>query len=114
MKKLCLILVSCLILAFASVAFGSPFLVCNSYPTTVSQPTDFMVTVDLATPVDSPAQANPDGSVQLHYDLAAVANGAHTVTVTACNQWGCSAASSPFSFAKATSATPAGLSISKQ
>lgn len=96
------------------IIYKDPFLVCNSYPTTVSQPTYFMVTMDGGTAVNSPALVNTDNSVQLHYDVTSLAVGNHSVTVTACNIWGCSAATSPFVFTKSVPTTPTGIVISQQ
>ena len=60
----------------------------------------------LGEPVTFVAQA--DGS--LKYDLASVNNGTYTLTVAACNMWGCSS-TAPFSFSKQIPSAPAGLRI---
>ncbi len=60
----------------------------------------------LGEPVTFVAQA--DGS--LKYDLASVNSGTYTLTVAACNMWGCSS-TAPFSFSKQIPSAPAGLRI---
>ena len=52
--------------------------------------------------------AQQDGS--LKYDLALVQNGTYTLTVAACNMWGCSS-TAPFQFSKQVPSAPAGLRI---
>jgi hypothetical protein len=82
-------------------------LVCDSYPTTVLQPTAFKVYLDGAvTGVSSTPQVNGDSSKQLSYDLTSLSVGSHTVQVTAAivDVWGTSesakAPTTPFSFTK--------------
>jgi hypothetical protein len=88
-----------------------PFLVTASIPTTGVQPDSYTISGLPSSPVTSTAFTNTDGSKQLKYDLSPVANGSYTVNVTASNQWGTSAASSPFSFVKAAPGTPTLLTI---
>ena len=52
--------------------------------------------------------AQPDGS--LKFDLSSVNSGTYTLTVAACNMWGCSS-TAPFSFSKQIPSAPAGLRI---
>lgn len=112
MKKL--ILLSILL---ASRIYASPFLVCTPVPASTGtsvQPTSYTIS-GLSASVTTAATVNPDGSVQLHYDLAAVPNGTYTVTVTAANSAGTSAPSAPFTFTLPLSeipASPNGLSLS--
>jgi hypothetical protein len=96
MKRLLLILAMVLL---PMVALASPFLTCDPYPTTVTQPTEFGIIMDTAS-VDTyvPATTNTDGSKGLNYDLANLAIGAHNVKVRAC--------------VPDTSTTPAGRSCS--
>jgi len=84
---------------------AAPYLICDPYPTTGSQPTEFGVTVDGAAAVTSAAQTLTDGSRRLHYDLAGVATGGHSVTykpVLVDPYWGRleGPASDPFAFTK--------------
>lgn len=98
MKKLILILA---VIFLATPAFGAPFLVTDPQSGVVG----YEIT-GLAAPVSFVAQ--PDGS--LKYDLSAVPNGTYTLTVAACNMWGCSS-TAPFSFSKQVPSAPAGLRI---
>ena len=95
----------------------APFLVCDAYSTSVTQPTEFEVFMDGATvPIISPA-VSVTGGVGLNYDVGGVTNGNHNVTVKAVRVdsiWGrlTSAATSPFAFAKpSTPGVPSGLSL---
>ena len=80
---------------------AAPFLVCNPQAGVVG----YEIT-GLGEPVSFVAQ--PDGS--LKYDLAPVQNGTYTLTVAACNVWGCSS-TAPFGFSKQVPSAPAGLRI---
>lgn len=87
------------------VAWGSaqaaPFLVCN--------PQEGVVGYEI-TGIETPGAiaAQTDGS--LKYDLAAVPSGSYTLTVAACNVWGCSS-TAPFVFTKQVPSAPAGLRL---
>ena len=81
----------------------------NAAPFLVTDPQSGVVGYEitgLGEPVTFVAQA--DGS--LKYDLASVNNGTYTLTVAACNMWGCSS-TAPFSFSKQVPSAPAGLRI---
>jgi hypothetical protein len=93
------------IVLFASQAAAAPFLVCEPYLPQEGV-VKFQVTIDAAAAVDSVPAANA-----LHHDMAAVATGAHTVKVRACNVWGCGADSAPFTFTKSIPAAPTTISI---
>jgi len=80
---------------------AAPFLVCDPQSGVVG----YEIT-GLATPVSFVAQ--PDGS--LKYDLASVNSGTYTLTVAACNMWGCSS-TAPFGFSKQVPSAPAGFRI---
>ena len=82
-------------------AHAAPFLVTDPQSGVVG----YEIT-GLGEPVTFVAQA--DGS--LKYDLASVNNGTYTLTVAACNMWGCSS-TAPFSFSKQIPSAPAGLRI---
>lgn len=87
------------------------YLVCTPVPTGQVQPTSYNLSFDGGSAVPSPAVTNPDSSVQLKYDLAPVASGAHSVTAVAVNSWGSSGPSAPFTFVKAVPATPINITI---
>ena len=106
MKQALLILA---LLLMASTAWGSPFLVCDPYPTTVTQPTYFNVVMDGGSPVQSEPESVP-GGVRLKYDLASISTGVHNATVAACNEWGCSS-TVPFGFTKAAPSAPANIRL---
>jgi hypothetical protein len=92
---------------FPSVALASPFLVCDPY-SPADQVTNFQVTIDAAAPVDSAPVNNA-----LKYDLANISFGSHTVKVKACNIWGCSEDSAPFTFIKQLPGAPQNVTITK-
>ena len=98
MKKLLLVVAFMLL---ASTSFAAPFLVCDPQSGVVG----YEIT-GLGEPVSYIAQ--PDGS--LKYDLSSVNSGTYTLTVAACNMWGCSS-TAPFSFSKQIPSAPAGLRI---
>ena len=81
----------------------------NAAPFLVTDPQSGVVGYEitgLGEPVTFVAQ--PDGS--LKYDLASVNSGTYTLTVAACNMWGCSS-TAPFGFSKQVPSAPAGLRI---
>lgn len=94
---------------------AAPFLVCDPYPATGQQPTDFIVTISgIANPVVSPA-IDVTGGKALHLDLGPLnLTGSRTVTAKARNQWGESASSSPFTFTAGVPGTPGGIGLSAQ
>ena len=99
MKKLMMLVVGLVFLG--GTAFAAPFLVTDPQSGVVG----YEIT-GLGEPVTFVAQ--PDGS--LKYDLASVNSGTYTLTVAACNMWGCSS-TAPFSFSKQVPSAPAGLRI---
>jgi hypothetical protein len=89
------------IVLFASQAWSAPFLVCNPQEGVVGyEITGLGETVSYI--------AQPDGSIK--YDLASVNSDTYTLTVAACNMWGCSS-TAPFGFSKQVPSAPAGLRI---
>jgi hypothetical protein len=94
------------------LAFGAPYLICDPYPTTVTQPTYFELVMDGGTAIQSPVQVLTDNSVRLHYDLGSISAGTHNVTVAACDMWGCSS-TVPFGFSKAVPGAPANTKLEK-
>jgi len=103
------------LLCFPAIALGSPFLVCDPYPSTVTQPTEFVVTISGVTaPIVTPAVA-VTGGVAMRLDLGPMnLSGNKTLTAKARNAWGESAASTPFSFAAGHPGAPSGLGLVAQ
>ena len=91
-------------LLVAFKAYAAPFLVCDPQAGVVG----YEIT-GLGEPVTFVAQA--DGS--LKYDLASVNNGTYTLTVAACNMWGCSS-TAPFVFTKVIPTAPVGLKLTAE
>lgn len=107
----------CFFLA-VSMAYAAPFLICDPYPASQPQPTEFTVTFTSpgsSTPpvtVTSPPVAVAGGAA-LKLDLAPLnLKGVQTVTAKARGAWGESGASAPLSFATGIVAVPMNLSIS--
>jgi len=98
MKKLLIVIA---VLLFATSASAAPFLVCDPQAGVVG----YEIT-GLGEPVTFVAQ--PDGS--LKYDLASINNGTYTLTVAACNVWGCSS-TVPFVFTKQLPTAPVGVRL---
>jgi hypothetical protein len=63
---------------------AGPMLVCDPYPVTELQPTNFVVVLD-GTTRDVAPERYPDGSSRLNHDLGEIADGVHTVKVKAVN-----------------------------
>lgn len=83
---------------------AAPFLVCDPQAGVVG----YEIT-GLGEPVSFVAQ--PDGS--LKYDLSSVNSGTYTLTVAACNVWGCSS-TVPFVFTKVIPTAPVGLKLTAE
>ncbi len=113
MKKLSIFLVAVALFVIPGLSEAAPFVICDEYTTSMSQPTSFSVTMDGGTAVSSTPQTLANGSVRLHYDLAGLAAGNHNMTVSACNVWGCSSAT-PFAFTKSVPGQPANIGLSNQ
>lgn len=115
MNKLLAVLATaiCLIGLTWSTCSAAPYLVSNPYPSTGTQPDYFLVIFDGGAPTQS-VPYSVSGGTALHFDLAGIPSGNHTVGVAACSSlWGCSA-STPFEFTKKVPADPAGVGISGQ
>ena len=94
-------------------ATSSPWLICDPYPNTVIQPTEFVVTISgIANPIVTPA-VDVTGGKAMRLDLGPLnLTGAKTATAKARNAWGESAASSPFLFTAGTPVAPGGIGLS--
>ena len=102
-----------LVIVFSAFnVWAAPFVVSDTYPTTTTQPTYFNVVMDGGAAVQSAPQVMGDNSVRLHYDVGAVTTGTHSMTVAACNEWGCSS-TVPFSFTKGVPALPSGIKLNQ-
>lgn len=102
-----------LLALFPAAASAAPFLICDPYPSTAVQPTEFVVTISgLASPIVTPA-VDVTGGKAMRLDLGPLnLSGAKTATAKARNAWGESAASSPFSFTANTPVAPGGIGLS--
>ena len=102
-------------LGLVHVVLATPFLVCDPYPAGADPsvtPTTFILKGLAANPIMTGAQVNPDGTVQLHYDLATLSNGNFTVIADAVNVFGgVSPDSPPFAFVNGIPAAPNNLRI---
>lgn len=96
MKKL--ILTIC-VLAMASMAWASPFLVCDVDPVV----TNYLIRVNGATALETPAP--------LHWDVGLLADGTYNLEIAAKNIWGQSIFV-PFVFTKEQPGTPSGIGLS--
>lgn len=117
--KTCII--CALILMAPLQAHGSPFLTCDDYTVSSGQtvadlPDRFELVID-GTLVNSPAVDIVTGGTvtgrRLMYDLSGISVGAHTLIGRACNLWGCSSDSNPYSFTRSASGKPVNIRLTK-
>ena len=110
--KILLLAIALIMLPLCAFAAG-PYLVCDPYPASAVQPTGFTCTFDALAPTPIPISTNADGSVQMHFDLAALnlTNGNHTVKCSAQDAWGSSGDSAPFAFTKGVPSPPANIRL---
>lgn len=105
------------LIAFMVIVFGTvsivcaaPFLVCDPYPTTVTQPDWFNLKINGANPIQSPDQTLPDGSKRLHYDVGPMSPGNYRFEVSAVKDYGvegtAESAATPFDYEKPVVAAP--------
>lgn len=99
--------------ALSMDVIASPYLICDPYPATGQQPTEFVVTISgIANPIVTPA-VDVTGGKAMRLDLGPLnLTGAKTATAKARNAWGESAASSPFLFSAGTPVAPGGIGLS--
>ena len=76
------------LLAFSTPLLAAPYLVCDPYPDT-SKPTYFKVVVD-AKPAVNVNYALHSSGAAIVFDLAGLDAVSHSLTVSACNERGCS------------------------
>ena len=90
-------------------------LVCDAYPAGLDQflkPVSFLVKGLSANAISTPATQNPDGTLQLHYDLSQLGHGSYTVVVDAVNVLGgVSPDSLPFQFVSGVPGAPTNIRI---
>jgi len=111
-------LVAILMVLVPALAFGAPFVTSDPYPTTVTQPDGFVLTVDGGSQITSPAQA-VTGGVRLHHDVSGVSTGSHTMRIKAYKNdavWGrLESDEAVFTFVRpASPAAPANIGLSAQ
>jgi hypothetical protein len=101
MKKLILMVICGFILAMASMAWGSPFLVCTVDPAA----TNYLIKVNGTAAIEVPAP--------LHWDVGSLADGTYNLEVAAKNIWG-ESIFVPFDFNKALPGSPFGIGLSAE
>lgn len=103
------------LLFLPAIALSSPFLICDPYPSTVTQPTEFVVTISgVSAPIVTPA-VSVTGGKAMKLDLEPLnLAGSKTVTAKARNAWGESVSSAPFIFTAGSPGAPGGLGLSAQ
>lgn len=94
-------------------AWAAPFLVCDPYPATGQQPTEFVVTISgLPAPIITPAVETPKGKA-MKLDLGPLnLSGSRTMTARARNLWGESEDSLPFTAIAGRPVVPTGITLS--
>lgn len=109
MRKFALLLLIIICMAIPGFAVAGPYLVCDPYPTSTPQPTEFRITYGPTTIV-SPAVTQQDGSKRLYWDLAPLLPGTYNISVVAVRMdplWGEEVSSAvPFSFTKPVPGSP--------
>jgi len=99
-----------LILLFAIPVWAAPFLVCDSYPTTIVQPDWFTMSINGNTPIQSTAETLSDGSRRLHYDVGTLTPGQYHFEIKAVKDYGAEgvaeSAASPFDYTKPAVVAP--------
>lgn len=115
MRKLIIVL----LLLLARTGVASPFLTCDPYPASTTDPNlnvvNFVVTFTVPTgvsPVTIQAQVGTSGDRQLFYDVGPLSNATYTVTVAAVNGYALeSPQSAPFTFSKGSPSAPTGIKL---
>lgn len=103
------------IIVFPCIVFASPFLVCDPYANN-NEAVDYFVVTGLPAEIDaSHISKDATGQYGFKFDLSGVAvGGPYTVKAKACNSWGCSQDSLPFSFSRPVALpTPVGPKLTQ-
>lgn len=116
MKRL---LAVALFLGCVSASMGAPYLTCDPYPASTTDPNlnvvSFVVTFSAPagiSPVTVQAQVGTSGDRYLFYDVGPLGNATYTVTAAAINGYALeSPQSANFTFSKGTPAIPTGLKL---
>jgi hypothetical protein len=95
---------------FPCLAWASPFLVSDPWPTTGSMPTSCLYQEGTTTAVETAVVVNAQGAPFCKFDLASVTRASHTFSVWARNAWGDSN-HVPFAFSATVPADPTGWRI---
>lgn len=104
-------IVICLVFV-SSVAFASPFIVCDPYPSSSPQPDSFTVVLNGTTYTSAPQAVSGQG-VRLHFDIAGKwLSGANNATVKAVNMFG-ESSTSPLAFSAGVPAAPSLAGLEK-
>jgi len=103
-------------LAFNLEVQAAPFVVSDPYPESAVQPDGFLVVLDNAPVVESPADPVTASTVRFKFDVGSVTAGSHTIRVKAFKNdaaWGrLESAEAVFTFSRpAAPAVPAGLRL---
>jgi len=94
----------------------APFIVCDEYPSGEIQPDYFILSLDNGTAFNSVSQVMPSGGKRLYYDIGAVSNGSHRLTIKAIKtpsggNAGGESTTVPFDFTKGGPLSPTGLKV---
>lgn len=120
MKKRFLALILGLVL-IPAVAFASPFVRCDQYTAAMGDPDYFKISIDSGAYIQIPTYVyQGETGDSMHYDLATIAVGQHTIKAQACKAanppWQptevCSVDSDPFLFTKPAPVTAPGKPVS--
>lgn len=97
-----------LVLGLATISSAAPFATCAAYKSPQIIPTFCEIGLDGGTLATCPVALTTDGTGTVcKCDLAGTTPAAHSLVMYACNVWGCSPGSVPFSFTSGIPATPA-------
>jgi len=112
------LMVVCMVMSLMimpSIVLASPYLRCDPYTIGPNQPDQFVVTIDSASPIISPAEVMADGKTRLNYDLVGITTGIHSFKVKAgISLWGTESVEIPFSCTKPVSvASPVAIGLAK-
>lgn len=92
---------------------AAQYVVCDPYPPTAAQPTEFVIAiVGQTTPVIVSATTGTEGAF-MKWDVSSLV-GTKTITVKARNAWGESAATPPFVFNAGVPNTPGNIRLISQ